>query len=276
MDADTRHQLKTNELAEALSKLRDFGRDPQTQLWVLVIVVILVAWGGYKYWNYARDSKVAQAWQELEQINRRLIAEGDSTTAVADLQALIDDSSNATVRTTARIRMAATLRQQAEDSPDEYEQLLSKSVAALEPVLEDKDAPPALVAAATFALATDHESLRQFDEAQTLYEQLRDNERFVGSPFHNAADVRLETLDDLRQPVTFLPGSPPPPVPVQATSQPLAPQAPMSVMPADSVMPTQAQPSEALEEPEGNATGETEAPADPAAVPLPPTTQPVP
>ncbi|MGD8454539.1 MAG: hypothetical protein PVJ57_22220 [Phycisphaerae bacterium] len=275
MDADTRHQLKTNELGEALSKLRSFSSDRQTRLWLLVIVLVLAAWGAYRYWNYARVASVTQAWYDLEQINRKRAAGESAASTMAELKTLIDGTSNPAVRTTARIRLAATLHQQAEENPDEYDEYIKQAVAALEPVLSDTEAPPALVAAAMFALATDHESLRQYDEAQTLYEKLRDDERFVGSPFYEAADMRLETLDELRQRVTFLPGSAPPPAPPPPpASQPEQP--PISVMPANAAMPLEPIPEPVAKKPEENATGETQPPAEPEAVPPPPSTQPVP
>ena len=37
MDTEKRHQLKTNELAEALAKLRNFWNDPQTVYWLSLI-----------------------------------------------------------------------------------------------------------------------------------------------------------------------------------------------------------------------------------------------
>ena len=71
--------------------------------------------------------------------------------------------------------------------------------------------PGQLAAAAAFSLATSYESLRQFDDAGRMYQLLVDNERFGGTAFPFVAAGRLETLDELRTPVTFQPGLPPEP-----------------------------------------------------------------
>ena len=64
MDADTRHQLKQNELAETLSKLRDFS-DKRTLTWLAVIVAIALVYAGYRYWSWQHEVGVTEAYQTL-------------------------------------------------------------------------------------------------------------------------------------------------------------------------------------------------------------------
>ena len=90
MDADTRHQLKQNELAEMLSKLADL-RDPKflyTAGALVVIVVAVLAWYG---WRYTQRQALEQGWQRLAKASTALMADDPAAVAGAenDLRAMV-------------------------------------------------------------------------------------------------------------------------------------------------------------------------------------------
>lgn len=210
MDADTRHQLKQNELAEALSALRDWN-NPTTRYTLLVLGVALLAVIGWKVWRYSQARAEEHAWQQLGAIEQRFSATDDTQSAAAatELEALIKDTSNAAVGAAARLRLAEHQIETALRKPEVRPESFAAAIATLKPLAEAKDVPPSLAAPAMFALATAYESTREFDQAAALYEQLRDEARFRGNPLAVLAADRRATLDDIRTQVAFIPGAPP-------------------------------------------------------------------
>ena len=224
MDADKRHQLKTNELAEALTKLRDFGGDRQTRIWLAVLAVALIVIVGYRTWGRVQAGRLAHGWQTFAEVGPRV--ETDAAGAAEDLRSLISSAPNRAVAAAARLRLADALRRIAESDPQQADAVLNESVEALAAVVDDDRVSPALVAAASYSLGTSYESLRDFDRAAEAYKLVSEDVRFAGSPFVDMAADRLASLDDLRVPVDFEPGLPPTAEPAEmpttaaTTSQP--------------------------------------------------------
>jgi len=228
MDADKRHQLKTNELADALAKLRTFGADPQTRWWLLGLAAVVVLVVGYRVWAGLRETRAASGWQELDQVARRM--QTDRAGAIDELRTLASNAPNQTLAAAARLRLANALRSEAASNPQRREQLLAESVETLKALADDPSAAPSLAAAAIFSLATSYESLHNLDAAKAAYERIMQGAPFAGSPFHALATQRLATLDDLRAPTVFVPGlppsaQPPPPSTAPVGTQPAPPTA---------------------------------------------------
>jgi predicted negative regulator of RcsB-dependent stress response len=209
MDADRRHQLKTNELAEALGKVREIGSDPQSRYWLIGIIVVLAVVGGYRLWSGMQERRVTSAARDLSAAVRQLGT--NRVAAIDDLRGLVRRAPTKGLEASARLELGGALRVEAHQSEEQRQALLEESVATLKAVVDDPQMPGQLAAAAAFSLATSYESLRQFDDAERMYQLLVDSERFGGTAFPFVAAGRVETLDELRTPVTFQPGLPPEP-----------------------------------------------------------------
>jgi predicted negative regulator of RcsB-dependent stress response len=209
MDADKRHDLKSNELAEALAKLRNLGSDRQTLYWLLALLIVVVAFAGYRFWSRARQAHLTTAWAKLSQYEQRLASDPDAS--IEGLRTLGGEAANPTLAAAARLRAAAALRERAFAQPDRQQDLLEESLATLRLVTEPPGTPPALVAAALFSMGTSYESLRQLDQAAQVYQRIVNESQFAGTPVREEAADRLASLDELRTPVAFVPGLPPPP-----------------------------------------------------------------
>lgn len=211
MDAKTRHELKQNELAEALAKLRQFD-SPSTRYTLLAVVVVLAAIGGWKLWGYSRQHALEQEWQSLASIQTAL-SQADpaqASEARSQLQQLIDDADSAELAGYATLRLAQLQIDRAVEQPGQRQVALEEAVALLQELARSSEASPALVAAAAHALGKTHESLRQVDEARAAYQSVVDNEaRFAGSPFITLCGAALEQLDTLEVAIAFAPGDPP-------------------------------------------------------------------
>lgn len=244
MDAEKRHQLKQNELAAVLGKIRDFTNDRPTRYWLVVLLVVAVAVVGYRWWGHLQNRQLASGWSELTEAAPAL--QGDLEGAVERLHEVIADTSDNTLAASARIRLATALRRQsqAQSQADQREELLNESAATLRVVIDDPQTPAALVATAAFSLGTTYESLGEFDQARLddaaeLYRMITTDARFAGNPFTLLAEARLDTIDDLRVTINFVPGMPPQPQPMSQpttaqprTAQPLATEEPLVGPPA--------------------------------------------
>lgn len=220
MDADKRHYLKQNELAEALTKLRNLSSHREVLYWVAAVAVVLLAFVGYRGWGSLQASLAAKSWHELSQVSQKVQIK--TVGALDELRGIISNASNPTLAASARIQLAAALRESATQTGTIDQAALQESVEVLKPLLNQRDLSPTLAGAAALSLASSYETLGQFDEAEQTYNIiLSDQQRFAGTGYANVAAERLETLPELRKPMEFAAGLPPPPgIPTITVQQP--------------------------------------------------------
>lgn len=263
MDADKRHQLKTNELAAALQRLRDVGRDPTTRYWIIGVVAVVVLVGGYRLWGSVRVSQIANGWWELAQVTAQ--ANQNPAGTAEGLRRVIADAPDRTLAAHARLRLAGTLRAQAHAQPTGGEALLREAIEILRGLCDDPATPRELVPPAAFSLGTSYESLRDFDSAAAAYRGIVADPRSAGTMFRELAEQRLATLDELRTPIAMAAGTRPPetqpattpqmspltdplmgpPIaPAPPTDQPLPPPVPQPQAPPPPATETQPAPAE--------------------------------
>ena len=203
MDADTRHQLKTNELAEWLSSIS--LSDRRTLLWIGVLLVIALGYAAWRVNAWQRQTLLDQQWATLAQVSAELAQPTNETFDRA--RQLIVEAKDPTLAMLARLRLASALiREAGANADDPY---LTEAGSLLETIVNDASVPPQIRAGALYELGTVHETRRELDAARKCYQQLLDEPAFAGIPYVELARGRLETLDDLSRPVEFLPGQPP-------------------------------------------------------------------
>jgi predicted negative regulator of RcsB-dependent stress response len=221
MDAEERHELKTNELANLLVKLKDWS-DKYLNTVLTVVALAALVWAGYRFWSWRQENAVHAAWAEVSRANIRDLTAGDAP--LDQLRRVIADSPDPTVAAIARIRLAAGLVQRADEAGGEAR--LSEAATELRNVVSS-GVSDSLKAAALFKLASVCEGQRDLKAAREAYEQLVKTPVYDALPFKALAEDRLKTLDELATKVDLLPGSAPLPVPPSAASAPTS--APASV-----------------------------------------------
>ncbi len=222
MDAETRHQLKQNELAEALNRLREFN-DPRFLYTIVAVVVVIIAALGWYAWNQTQQMALATEWQQLINLNTALAAEDPAEVqeARSDLKTMIGEASDSRLAGYARLQLARSYYEDALENADQRPDGFNQAAELLREVRASRVEEPNLKAAATFMLASAEESLDNIDTAQQLYQELTDSERFAGSPFRLLARDRLENIDELKEPIELVQGAPP------APPSPAGPMSPM-------------------------------------------------
>ncbi len=233
MDADTRHQLKQNELAEALGKMRDLT-NRETLMWIALIVLVILVYAAYRYRAYAQVSAEAAACQQLRNLTSQVADPAMGDAPLAQLRDLIANVAGSPLEGLARLQLGEGLEARAKH--DGGDELFKEAAQQYEAVVKLAAAPASVRAAAAYRLGLVYESLRKFDEARSAYESVKRNPAYAGTPYPDMAAGRLEQLDDFARPVKFLPGVKPLPTTqptTQATSQPSIQAAPASQPPAD-------------------------------------------
>ncbi len=224
MDADTRHQLKQNELAEFLGRLRDLN-DPRFRYTIAVVVVAVIAIAAWQLVKFQQRHAQEESWRRLTDL---AVATGTTdptelATATDGLRAFVQETSDPALAGYARLQLARLRYDQAFNDPQQRPAGFEEAAALLEEITGTPGMPPKVAAAALFLLATTHESLGQADAAATLYERLASEEQYSGAGFAKVVDERLEDIDELRTPIVFEPGDPP------SAVQPLTPATPGSI-----------------------------------------------
>lgn len=252
MDAETRHHLKQNELAEALGKLRSL--DKSTVYFIAAILAVVLLFAAYRVWRWTSEQTTATRWAELALYHPGDVATGPN--AVKELRDLVATGSDRQMADVARMKLAATLVNMADEDAVQRADFLTEAEQVLGAVIDDAEAAATVAAPAQYLLARICESRRDVEGARQAYEQLADA-RFAGHPFQYLAAEKLSTLDSLSAEVKFVAGDPPAPepLPVQA-----GPAIEGSIVPAP-VTPTPTAPDETAS-PEETGTKQAETPKE--------------
>lgn len=242
MDAETKEQLKTNDLATQLVRLEHAVE----KYWFPVVLVVLVVFGGFLLVRFYRAQQIAAEearWGSLVAIDTQDQTLGDAP--LDTVRKLIAENTDANFLAQARMRLAAGLIDRGLESRDlkrfdEAEQLLRA-------VADDSQVAVSTQAAATYQLAAVYESKREFDKAKAEYQKLATDAKFANNPFKNLAEMQVEMLPKLGTPVAMTPGSPPPPPTEPTASAPAsaeaATSAPTATAPANAAPATNAAPA---------------------------------
>lgn len=216
MDAQTRHQLKTNELGEFLVETRDYVLGKGRYTLIVVVALIIIAAVAY-FWNSSAKRAIYADWQRLTVVS--LSADSDNKAALDELRSLAGHS-DASLRRFAQLRLGMGLIRQSEVDPSGRTALLEEAVSTLKGLYDDAAAPANLSAAAGLGLATAYENRREFAAAKSIYDALAGEERFKATPYVSIAMARGADVLSLA-PVSLVPGLPPPPA--SAVNAPPAP-----------------------------------------------------
>lgn len=218
MDAEHRQELKTNELAESLVKLKAFA-DKYLNTVLTVVAIVAAAFAAYRWWSWRHENAVASAWAEVAKANVLDPTAGDA--AMDKLRTVISDAPEPTVAAMARLRLATGLIDRASEPGNEGR--LGDAIQALEAVVNSAEAD-SLRGNALLKLATAYESKRDFAAARSAYQKLTESTAFAELPYRKIAEDRLKSLDEIAVKVDFTPGArpvpPPASAPVAVTSAP--------------------------------------------------------
>lgn len=212
MDAEHRHGLEKNELAEALTKLRSFD-DPKIWYAVAIVAVALLSYSGFKFWRHQTEQAIEARWARLSMVPMN----DDKTveTAISDLRNLINESSEPGLKAIARSKLATALVERVQSGAG-TDKDLDEAIESLKSVSEDATLPIVIQASALYKLASVHETRHDAAAAKAVYTRLSTDARYSSTPFKAFAEFMSKEIEKQIAPVSFTPGFAPIPPPASA------------------------------------------------------------
>lgn len=221
MDAETRHALKQNDLAEALTHLKDYAADPAVRRWISAILLIIVVYVAFRVWKWSARASSESAWAAFGAAMQTSTENPDA--AAAALRDLIEGSSDANLRAAGHLMLADILNKEMLTEPGKVEANAEKALSGLRAITSDGAVAKQYKAPAHYQAAGMYETLGKIDDARREYEAITTDARFAGSPFVALAEARLENLDELASLPAFEPGNAPAPTPPAGPSATFTP-----------------------------------------------------
>lgn len=250
MDAEHRHELKTNELADWLGHLPTFLHDNAKT----IIGVILIIAAGVVY-MYSRKTKASAALQEMAvataQIDKLNMARmrtvqahqaGDEVldtmmTSADALKKAASDAKSPNVAALLLIKQGDALRADLHYNAEEVDfdivkDRVEKARAAYNKALTTAEDNASLTAMAHMGLGLCAEEIGEYDKAREIYEAIVADAAYAGTVFPVQAQQRLDNMADNRVEFVFVEA--PPEITVPEINIP-GPTTPVPTKPEESV-----------------------------------------
>ena len=224
MDAEHRHGLEKNELAEALSKLRSFD-DPKVWYTVAIVAIVLLAYSGIKFWRHQSELALESRWARLSTIPMN--DEKSIESAISDVRNLINESTEPGLKSIARSKLATLLVERFQSGAGSDKDL-DEAAEILKSIADDSSLPISVQASALYKLAGLNETRHDLPAAKAIYTRLSTEDRFSATPFKAFADFMTRDIEKQAAPVAFAPGFPPAPPPASAPASAPVASAPAS------------------------------------------------
>lgn len=235
MDAEHRHELKSNELVEFFAQLPDFVRKYSNQiLGVCLILIALVVIPLWKNWRQegrraqqaamvsriqtAREA-VSKAVQQTEGIQPGTLLDS----AAEELKTAAETAPQKDLAALARIEEAKLLRSalhlQADLNAEEVSSKLTQAQQACQEALTLAQSPT-IKGMAELQLGLCAEESGQYEQARDIYTRILQNTGYQGTSVIEQARLRLDLLEDNSVKVVFAPAPPEEkPEPAEASSE---------------------------------------------------------
>lgn len=223
MDAEHRHELKTNELAKWINNFPQWVKKNVKFLIYAAIVLVLVV-GSYLYHHQkvenVSEKKLAFTQQAtaLPQTKSRIIqARGQNIDLSFNLLKIADDMANSAdqadnsdIAAIAHIKGADALRTELHYrtgavTQQDIEIQIAQAKESYNKALEKEPSNPSLKALATFGLGLCEEEIGNFDAAKEIYKKIVETPEFEGTTAAAAAKTRVNTMNDFKERLTFKP-----------------------------------------------------------------------
>lgn len=247
MKADHRHELKTNTLAEWLGNFPEWAKENLISI-IIVLVTISAVLVVYVWRSHNKSTRLQEQLRftglvnqvsnsKMQILNSQVQGTGRSSVlfgAARNLDAFANSTADDNLAATALIKQAEALRAElhyrTEAVPaQELVQQIARAKQSYTKAVERAVDNPSLLAAAKFGLGLCEEELGNFKGAQQIYGEIAEDPAFEGTVSVAQAKLRLDTMDDYKTNIVFMP-----------KPRPVEPPRPITKQPADANSPVDA------------------------------------
>jgi len=223
MDAEHRHELKTNELAKWINNFPQWVKKNTKVLIYAAVVIALVA-GSYLYHHRkvktVSEKKLAftQLATALPQTKSRILqAQSQGIDLSYNLLTVADDmgkaaqqADNPDMAAMAYIKAADGLRMElhyrmSNLTRQDIETQIAQAKQNYEQAIEKAHENPSLKALAKFGLGICEEEIGNFDAARQIYKEIFEAPQLEGTVGASAAKTRYDIMGDFKEKISFWP-----------------------------------------------------------------------
>ncbi|MBW8017919.1 MAG: hypothetical protein FVQ82_17245 [Planctomycetes bacterium] len=223
MDAEHRHELKTNELNEILTHFPGFcKKHAHTIIGVALIIVAIISYFGFKSSKQKASGKqqteTTQQIQTIERDKVTVITGALAGTAPAEtgfaksalaLELAAEGAKQPHSAAMALIKRGEALRAElhytaGDVDKDLIDSNIKQAKEAYEQALIKAQGSTTLTAMAKYGLALCQEEIGDFTGAVEMYKAIAANEEFKGTIFPAQAQFRLDVMDDHKKQFKFV------------------------------------------------------------------------
>lgn len=227
MDSEHRHELKRNELAQIIANAPEYIKKNQKAIIYVAVVAILVIVSAYMtiYRKQAEDlqsrSNISISMVKFGQAKQAIARNAAGTeelsarfsTAASKLIGDAENLSNDLLKALAYIKAADIQRIELlykSGTPEKaiIESQINLAMSNYNKAIDLAKNDINITAIAKIGIALCQEELGNFDQAKAIYAELANEEKYAVSPASAQAEARLNTIDDYKNKVTFLPALP--------------------------------------------------------------------
>ncbi|MBN1124038.1 MAG: hypothetical protein JXA82_03460 [Sedimentisphaerales bacterium] len=223
MDSEHRHELKTNELADWIAHAPEFFQTHGK--WIAGVILLTVAVIAIKYGidvkketSFGEKAAVAGLIESLgrEKLLATRVEEGKNNaegiaTAAENLGKTADSLTDNALAAMALIKKGDMLRsglhyQGIEVGPDAIAKVANEAHQAYQQAMELAKGTPnelELTGMARFGQGLCAEELGKYEEVETIYKEIADNQALVATVLPTQARLRLQYMDDYKGTYTF-------------------------------------------------------------------------
>lgn len=222
MKAEHRHELKTNELAQWLINFPQWAKQNSTMIIYVSAFIVVIA--GILLWKVYEKRVVASREQleftslisQISQSKTQIIqaqAQGVDTAyaliqAADNLQNITQNLKNEQMAALALIKEAETRRMElhyrfGNISRQDLEAQINRAKDSYAKAIEKSSNNPSLMATAKLGLGLCEEELGNYGQAEQFYREITANPDFEGTVAAAQAKLRLLTMYDYQQQITF-------------------------------------------------------------------------
>jgi hypothetical protein len=246
MKSEERHKLKTNELAESLSKLPSYLAMHGKNLFMGLLILIAVIVGGAMWWrlhqteqerlglmlvNLTVEDTQNRQMAAMRSRDEKAVGSYIITPVIEGLSELVKQSDGSPISMNAMLQEAETKHSELLFSnqlmTDEQKNEIYKRMESLyQRVLNEYPNNVMGQGGARMGLGLLAEDQQDFEKAKSLYQQIASeaDTRFAGTQFPLQAEKRLKLLNDINKPIEFAMAAPEAAEPVSGPALP--PEAP--------------------------------------------------
>ena len=223
MKSDHRHELKTNELADWLSRLPDWTME--NIVTIVIVAALIVAAAAFYGWrlysrNFVQTREQTEFTNLLNQISsgKMQILQGQQSQGrdwsfvllqpANSLQSFAKKINHKRMAALALIKRAEALRAELHYGNVDEQYLINQTNLAKASYAEALDkcpTDPSLSASAKFGLGLCEEELGNFEQARQIYQDITGNPDFESTLATIQAKRRLDTMSDYQQKIVFMP-----------------------------------------------------------------------